>query len=114
NHDNHKIASVLLLFYPIAAPPFNIASIIVANSTVRLTSCTRYNCTPLVIPKQVVAPVALSLSFAFVGKTSLMNDFLDVPNKIGRAPRLNSSHVSISYAVFCLKKKTLCYLSSFY
>src|SRR5690606_2815693 len=25
--------------------------------------------------------------------------------KIGRAPRLNSSHVKISYAVFCLKKK---------
>src|SRR5207245_2446804 len=25
--------------------------------------------------------------------------------KIGRAPRLNSSHGSISYAVFCLKKK---------
>src|SRR5207249_8888774 len=26
--------------------------------------------------------------------------------EIGRAHRLNSSHVSISYAVFCLKKKT--------
>src|SRR3712207_7167461 len=26
--------------------------------------------------------------------------------KIGRAPRLNSSHANISYAVFCLKKKT--------
>src|SRR3712207_8049502 len=25
--------------------------------------------------------------------------------KIGRAPRLNSSHANISYAVFCLKKK---------
>src|SRR2546427_6135026 len=25
--------------------------------------------------------------------------------KIGRAPRLNSSHSQISYAVFCLKKK---------
>src|SRR5439155_5937545 len=25
--------------------------------------------------------------------------------KIGRATRLNSSHVAISYAVFCLKKK---------
>src|SRR5207249_8915998 len=27
-------------------------------------------------------------------------------NEIGRSTRLNSSHVSISYAVFCLKKKT--------
>src|ERR1039457_6243516 len=26
--------------------------------------------------------------------------------EIGRAPRLNSSHLVISYAVFCLKKKT--------
>src|SRR5436309_12496037 len=26
-------------------------------------------------------------------------------NKIGRSTRLNSSHVKISYAVFCLKKK---------
>ena len=26
--------------------------------------------------------------------------------QIGRAQRLNSSHVKISYAVFCLKKKT--------
>src|SRR6266540_5011708 len=25
--------------------------------------------------------------------------------EIGRAPRLNSSHITISYAVFCLKKK---------
>src|SRR5256885_943349 len=27
-------------------------------------------------------------------------------SEIGRAPRLNSSHLVISYAVFCLKKKT--------
>src|SRR2546427_4194883 len=27
-------------------------------------------------------------------------------SEIGRAPRLNSSHSQISYAVFCLKKKT--------
>src|SRR3712207_7989584 len=26
-------------------------------------------------------------------------------DQIGRAPRLNSSHANISYAVFCLKKK---------
>src|SRR5690606_42015006 len=28
-----------------------------------------------------------------------------LPHEIGRAQRLNSSHVKISYAVFCLKKK---------
>src|SRR3712207_9360912 len=27
--------------------------------------------------------------------------------QIGRAPRLNSSHANISYAVFCLKKKNI-------
>ena len=31
--------------------------------------------------------------------------FLFMSIKIGRAPRLNSSHANISYAVFCLKKK---------
>src|SRR5437868_13378680 len=30
----------------------------------------------------------------------------DPGREIGRSTRLNSSHVSISYAVFCLKKKT--------
>src|SRR3712207_7519738 len=30
---------------------------------------------------------------------------LDLPDEIGRAHRLNSSHANISYAVFCLKKK---------
>src|SRR3712207_3776477 len=32
-----------------------------------------------------------------------------IPNKIGRAHRLNSSHANISYAVFCLKKKNHLY-----
>src|SRR2546430_11009131 len=30
---------------------------------------------------------------------------IDARDKIGRAPRLNSSHSQTSYAVFCLKKK---------
>src|SRR5699024_12660474 len=30
-----------------------------------------------------------------------------------KSTRLNSSHVSISYAVFCLKKKTISYISRF-
>src|SRR3712207_9002310 len=29
------------------------------------------------------------------------------PQQIGRSTRLNSSHANISYAVFCLKKKTI-------
>src|SRR3989454_7508275 len=35
----------------------------------------------------------------------LIKGFHDEPQEIGRAPRLNSSHLVISYAVFCLKKK---------
>src|SRR5437870_7348760 len=32
-------------------------------------------------------------------------DRLDVPDRDRKSTRLNSSHVAISYAVFCLKKK---------
>src|SRR5699024_12185038 len=33
-------------------------------------------------------------------------DWLDLRSEDRKSTRLNSSHVSISYAVFCLKKKT--------
>src|SRR5690625_2578234 len=33
--------------------------------------------------------------------------YFSVGSQIGRATRLNSSHVAISYAVFCLKKKII-------
>src|SRR5207249_9367025 len=33
--------------------------------------------------------------------------FFGMPSKDRKSTRLNSSHVSISYAVFCLKKKTI-------
>src|SRR5436853_5071539 len=35
-----------------------------------------------------------------------LDDGLGEVGQIGRATRLNSSHLGISYAVFCLKKKT--------
>src|SRR5690606_41424259 len=42
-----------------------------------------------------------------VGTLSLMQRFLNISDKVDRkSTRLNSSHVKISYAVFCLKKKT--------
>src|SRR5699024_12790379 len=47
-------------------------------STFNCTLCTRTICAPFTMPKQVVDR---------------------------KSTRLNSSHVSISYAVFCLKKK---------
>ena len=40
------------------------------------------------------------------GKSSLINKTVIALDR--KSTRLNSSHVVISYAVFCLKKKTLC------
>src|SRR5699024_11307354 len=37
----------------------------------------------------------------------LQNSRLDIAFRDRKSTRLNSSHVSISYAVFCLKKKTV-------
>src|SRR5437899_4524181 len=38
----------------------------------------------------------------------IVNEFLQLSRpQIGRAQRLNSSHLGISYAVFCLKKKNI-------
>src|SRR5699024_11821643 len=38
--------------------------------------------------------------------STLLNQMYSVPSRLDRkSTRLNSSHVSISYAVFCLKKK---------
>src|SRR5437868_10386150 len=39
---------------------------------------------------------------------ALAEDLAPAPPGDRKSTRLNSSHVSISYAVFCLKKKTAC------
>src|SRR5690625_870294 len=41
----------------------------------------------------------------FLDATQLMGDAKESPIKDRKSTRLNSSHVAISYAVFCLKKK---------
>src|SRR5437870_12400030 len=41
----------------------------------------------------------------------LLETFLTCPSSDRKSTRLNSSHVAISYAVFCLKKKTTSKLS---
>src|SRR5699024_12460667 len=44
-------------------------------------------------------------SFQFLG--GLLRGVNDFPKRDRKSTRLNSSHVSISYAVFCLKKKNV-------
>src|SRR5699024_3387576 len=46
---------------------------------------------------------------AYISKRRSMESNWRIPNKVldRKSTRLNSSHVSISYAVFCLKKKKL-------
>src|SRR5699024_10538047 len=60
-----------------------------------------------------ISPKRKPVSFIFVGSTGvgktelvkqLAQDLFNAPDR--KSTRLNSSHVSISYAVFCLKKKT--------
>src|SRR5690625_7019534 len=58
------------------------------------------------------APLGVHLFHARLGSPHLSSsagayDLLCSPKKLDRkSTRLNSSHVAISYAVFCLKKKT--------
>src|SRR5690625_5583509 len=47
----------------------------------------------------------LYLIVAFSNEKQGLHDIFGNTREIGRAHRLNSSHVAISYAVFCLKKK---------
>src|SRR5699024_12161556 len=65
---------------------------------------------PLVFVKNQ-SPQVLKANMRIVGATEyalvLYRDQLPKFNKDRKSTRLNSSHVSISYAVFCLKKKKL-------
>src|SRR3712207_8449975 len=55
---------------------------------------------------------ALPVHQSFDGRASFGETLQQVARQTGedrKSTRLNSSHVNISYAVFCLKKKTLYY-----
>src|SRR3712207_7033195 len=58
--------------------------------------------------ERVVAllPLALRLAAAVHGLAHVVQRLLRHPEGDRKSTRLNSSHANISYAVFCLKKKT--------
>src|SRR5699024_11617493 len=60
----------------------------IEKGNIQVSSCQEYNCVG---------------SLAGIYTASM--PVLVVEDKIGKSTRLNSSHVSSSYAVFCLKKK---------
>src|SRR5437773_5022593 len=49
----------------------------------------------------------LVLCEGFLGLAALLTRHGPVYSKDRKSTRLNSSHITISYAVFCLKKKTI-------
>src|SRR5690625_6864962 len=51
-------------------------------------------------PREQQVEIALSSNFAFGGQNAAV-----IFRRDRKSTRLNSSHVAISYAVFCLKKK---------
>src|SRR5690625_6992379 len=63
-----------------------------------------------VLPRTANSAAGLGVVFAFTGLIGaglgpMLNHYLAL-SKDRKSTRLNSSHVAISYAVFCLKKKT--------
>src|SRR5699024_11974131 len=70
-------------------------------------------CTSLIILEYKFLPLLITLLICGKNRTFLLGDILYLlqhgdtvgVRKDRKSTRLNSSHVSISYAVFCLKKK---------
>src|SRR5690625_5926810 len=71
--------------------------------------CLRSSCTRLAGPKQLHSSTAPSLNATEIAQRVIRGSTLgSAPGTFlqdRKSTRLNSSHVAISYAVFCLKKK---------
>src|SRR5699024_12462567 len=72
-HDIHKKKVDLRLFYTTVLAPCKIRSVMLANSRLRFTSCTRIMFAPFSIRIHVLAPVPLSRCSAVLTSTSLIN-----------------------------------------
>src|SRR3712207_8475711 len=64
--------------------------------------------TTLFRSKQIIAKIAYNnLPINMKGRSFLIRGCIELKDRDRKSTRLNSSHASISYAVFCLKKKIL-------
>src|SRR5437667_2883222 len=73
----------------------------IAAKTVAITGCGPIGLFAIAVARAVGA----SQVFAIETNEHRRNIAAQMKAEIGRATRLNSSHITISYAVFCLKKK---------
>src|SRR5256885_9308153 len=67
------------------------------------------------VPREFVrdGEIVLNVSYDATSGLQMGNDFISFTAD-RKSTRLNSSHLVISYAVFCLKKKNIRYISSSY
>src|SRR5690606_40190750 len=103
-------ASAFVTLHPPTPPPFPYTTLF--RSRWWLSSITHAFWTAALAGSLTGLLLALSLrSYAFVWETTILpaSVFAAVVQLLGwldrKSTRLNSSHVKISYAVFCLKKK---------
>src|SRR3712207_7020851 len=58
------------------------------------------------VPPSMGTGIAINFQPVGEGKAATTGDFVLTAGEDRKSTRLNSSHANISYAVFCLKKKT--------
>src|SRR5437868_10466476 len=79
-------------------------------ATTEIYTLSLHDALPISNADNSTASSSFAVTFTDVAPTvvSLAHDSISTPENVDRkSTRLNSSHVSISYAVFCLKKKTV-------
>src|SRR5436305_9827393 len=81
---------------------------ILVGATPEVSTLSLHDALPICVPRERAAPINVCLRELLEAAANLLIEHL-VPlihvNLDRKSTRLNSSHVRISYAVFCLKKK---------